>query len=231
MGVYFCIAHHIGDQAVFIWLMARVPESGPDSRWIAGIAEAGGHRSAADAREPRSKSVYCLDGILERRHHRRIRGGRRRGLDLFDGRDFFGNAKTGFDLVRQATDRFEDLIERVAGKDPAVGVEDVLSGNGVDIGYIGIFSGRLKGALRGLEEGIKQGKYLVKPLKFHDEMRSGQEGVFPQRRPAAVALAAGRLEAEPEHAFFRDLDEISLLIARVRADDKVRLPEGVGGGG
>src|SRR4030042_672787 len=50
------------------------------------------------------------------------------------------------------------------------------------------------------------------------EVRSRQEGVLPQGWHAAVTLTADRLEAEPEHAFFRNLDEIPLRIARVRDD-------------
>ena len=43
-----------------------------------------------------------------------------------------------------------------------------------------------------------------------------------------MTLAAGRLKTKPEHAFFRDFDKATVLIPRVRNDDKVRLPEGIG---
>ena len=43
-----------------------------------------------------------------------------------------------------------------------------------------------------------------------------------------MTLAAGRLKSKPEHAFFRDFDKATVLIARVRNDDKVRLSEGIG---
>jgi hypothetical protein len=88
------------------------------------------------------------------------------------------------------------------GEDPHVHIEHVFSGDGVDIGNIGLFFGGLKGGIIGFEKGVPAGEFLREPvMEPYRQIRSGKVGVGALIRPGTVGLKPPGGKLRPDKVF------------------------------